>query len=263
MRACLAGETSEICPNRIRGKCKSNDATLMKLEDSRNLEINPDAEFSVEWKESVGDETSKKSKKRMLGKCKWFDGPKGYGFIEGNDKIDYFVHQTSIEAKGWRNLEINQDVEFEVVQDGAKRKAINVTSPGASHVKYKEKKQEHVCFEFLNSGICTYGKDCKFSHERKNNGGISSYGGNSSYDWHAQLGALKSAQGHRSPYNSYHVRESRNINYPHRADYHLFEMYEDPRICHFPDTSNLFCYNWQKGHCHKGESCKYTHFPTE
>jgi CspA family cold shock protein len=54
------------------------------------------------------------------GVVKWFNAEKGFGFISvdggGND---VFVHYSAIQADGYRSLEENQRVEFEVVQ-GAK-----------------------------------------------------------------------------------------------------------------------------------------------
>ena len=49
----------------------------------------------------------------MKGKCKWFNVKKGYGFITGEDKIDYFVHHSSIKMEGYRKLVDGQLVEFE------------------------------------------------------------------------------------------------------------------------------------------------------
>jgi CspA family cold shock protein len=49
------------------------------------------------------------------GTVKWFNSEKGYGFISidgGNE--DVFVHFSAIEATGYRTLEENQRVEFEV-----------------------------------------------------------------------------------------------------------------------------------------------------
>jgi cold shock protein len=54
------------------------------------------------------------------GTVKWFNGDKGFGFItvDGGDK-DVFVHFSAIAADGYRSLEENQRVEFEITQ-GAK-----------------------------------------------------------------------------------------------------------------------------------------------
>jgi CspA family cold shock protein len=51
------------------------------------------------------------------GTVKWFNADKGFGFINvdgSND--DVFVHFSAIEAGGFRSLEENQRVEFDVTQ---------------------------------------------------------------------------------------------------------------------------------------------------
>jgi len=51
------------------------------------------------------------------GTVKWFNGSKGYGFIERDDGgDDVFVHYTAILDNGYRNLNEGQRVEFAVVQ---------------------------------------------------------------------------------------------------------------------------------------------------
>ncbi|MFL6100552.1 MAG: cold-shock protein [Actinomycetales bacterium] len=51
------------------------------------------------------------------GTVKWFNSEKGFGFIapEGGGP-DVFVHYSAIQTSGYRTLEENQRVEFEVTQ---------------------------------------------------------------------------------------------------------------------------------------------------
>ena len=50
------------------------------------------------------------------GTVKWFNGSKGYGFIERDAGGDVFVHYNSIVAEGYRSLDEGQRVEFSVVE---------------------------------------------------------------------------------------------------------------------------------------------------
>ncbi|MGH3434852.1 MAG: cold-shock protein [Sciscionella sp.] len=51
------------------------------------------------------------------GTVKWFNSEKGYGFIQRADGgADVFVHYSEIQGSGFRSLEENQRVEFEVGQ---------------------------------------------------------------------------------------------------------------------------------------------------
>ena len=55
-----------------------------------------------------------------VGTVKWFNADKGFGFITPDGGgADVFAHFSAIEASGFRSLEENQRVEFNVVQ-GAK-----------------------------------------------------------------------------------------------------------------------------------------------
>ena len=56
---------------------------------------------------------------RITGTVKWFNGSKGYGFIEREGGKDVFVHYSAIRGDGYRNLEEGQEVEF-TVEEGAK-----------------------------------------------------------------------------------------------------------------------------------------------
>jgi len=51
---------------------------------------------------------------RIKGKVKWFNGIKGYGFLEVPNKPDIFVHFSEIQGEGFKNLVEGQNVEFSV-----------------------------------------------------------------------------------------------------------------------------------------------------
>ena len=63
-----------------------------------------------------------------IGKVKWFNTKKGYGFItrEDNDE-DIFVHYSSIAGDGYRALEKGEDVQFELVEGPKGLQAQNVS----------------------------------------------------------------------------------------------------------------------------------------
>ena len=61
-----------------------------------------------------------------VGKVKWFDGKKGYGFIEQEGGKDVFVHFSNISGSGFRTLEDGETVEFEVVEGEKGLQARNV-----------------------------------------------------------------------------------------------------------------------------------------
>ena len=51
------------------------------------------------------------------GTVKWFNADKGFGFIaQDGGGPDVFVHFSAIQADGYRSLDENQRVEFEVTQ---------------------------------------------------------------------------------------------------------------------------------------------------
>lgn len=61
------------------------------------------------------------------GIVKWFNAEKGFGFIEPETGgADVIVHYSSIEGNGFRTLEENQRVEFDVVSGDRGLQARNV-----------------------------------------------------------------------------------------------------------------------------------------
>ena len=61
------------------------------------------------------------------GTVKWFNGEKGFGFIaQDGGGPDVFVHFSAIVADGYRSLEENQRVEFDITQGQKGPQAENV-----------------------------------------------------------------------------------------------------------------------------------------
>lgn len=50
----------------------------------------------------------------MRGTCKFFDRQKGWGFLTSDEGTDYFVHFSAIEGKGYRYLDADDIVTFDV-----------------------------------------------------------------------------------------------------------------------------------------------------
>lgn len=62
----------------------------------------------------------------MEGKVKWFNAEKGYGFIEQDEGGDVFVHFSAIQGEGYKSLEEDQRVKFDVVSGNRGQQAANV-----------------------------------------------------------------------------------------------------------------------------------------
>jgi cold shock CspA family protein len=89
-----------------------------------------------EWPEDVAPSDGK-----QIGEVKWFSSEKGYGFVaplqtpDGPASEDLFVHQSAINAPGFRSLMEGEWVEFKIVEERGKRKAVDVTGPKGDFVQ--------------------------------------------------------------------------------------------------------------------------------
>ncbi len=62
-----------------------------------------------------------------LGKVKWFNAKKGYGFItDDKSKKDIFLHVSALEKSKLRILRENQKIQFEIKEEKGKLKAVNL-----------------------------------------------------------------------------------------------------------------------------------------
>lgn len=70
---------------------------------------------------------------RIEGTVKWFSRDKGYGFIiPDNGGKDVFVHYSAIDGSGFRNLEENDRVEFEIEDSPKGPQAARVSRTGGA-----------------------------------------------------------------------------------------------------------------------------------
>src|SRR5262245_62130089 len=93
--------------------------------------LNAQARFVVRKGSPVGPQQAGSTLQQgvlvVVGTVKWFNSEKGYGFITpdggGND---VFAHFSAIQTSGYRSLEENQRVEFEITQGPKGPQAENI-----------------------------------------------------------------------------------------------------------------------------------------
>ncbi len=65
-----------------------------------------------------------------VGRVKWFNNAKGYGFIVQEGGPEVFVHYSAIQGDGYKTLVEGQQVEFEIAQSDKGPQAANVNKMG-------------------------------------------------------------------------------------------------------------------------------------
>ena len=71
----------------------------------------------------------------MVGRIKWFNNSKGYGFIGREGGPDVFVHYSGIVGEGYRTLQEGDLVSFEIVQGPKGPQGVNVVKIAESRLR--------------------------------------------------------------------------------------------------------------------------------
>ena len=64
----------------------------------------------------------------LKGTVKWFNQDKGFGFITGEDGKEVFAHYSQIQKDGFKSLDENEEVTYEVTQGQKGPQASNITT---------------------------------------------------------------------------------------------------------------------------------------
>lgn len=91
----------------------------------------------------------------MTGTVKWFNTQKGYGFIVGNDGLDYFAHQTQIRKGGFRTIDAGDVVEFDIRSEERGLAAVDIVPVLTLGMMKDKAAKEHVYLK--SAGVGTHG----------------------------------------------------------------------------------------------------------
>jgi CspA family cold shock protein len=85
----------------------------------RTDELPPNLDLSIGCRDRAAElNTYRKNYSMTQGTVKWFNGQKGFGFIQPDDgSKDVFVHISAVERAGMQSLNEGQKVSFDVVDD--------------------------------------------------------------------------------------------------------------------------------------------------
>lgn len=79
---------------------------------------------------------------KSVGKVKWFDNAKGYGFILNAEEEDVFVHYRSIMGDGYKSLSEGEEVEFIQTRSDKGWQAAEVERTMADNSSHEETVEE-------------------------------------------------------------------------------------------------------------------------
>merc|ERR1712032_1481278 len=103
---------------------------------------------------------SSETQERLSGVCKWFNSEKGYGFITPSDNgNDVFVHQSGINCDGFRSIAEAAQVEYEIIEENGRLKAVNVTGPNGSPIEKDQSRPRPSGGDYYGNNNNRYGNN--------------------------------------------------------------------------------------------------------
>ena len=113
---------------------------LVEKEDKEIEVMIMQADYALEKFKNGGSET-------MKGTTKWFNKQKGYGFIVGEDGVEYSAHQTQIKMDGFRTLDAGDIVEFDARSEEKGLAAVYIVPVLTLSMMKKKAAKEHLHLE--------------------------------------------------------------------------------------------------------------------